>query len=178
MAVFAELFVSDYLRSTDHDIGAWTAHYGPALRRFFGKRASECDLDDLVQEVFIRMQTHLGAIDDIERYLFRVARNVLISRYRSDKAHGRGANDIDGTRLELIDDLSPERIAIGRQEYARAKQAILDLPPRARAAFQFHRFDNLTYCAIANKMGISKEAVKELMHRAILRLSEALDRES
>ena len=60
---------------------------------------------------------------------------------------------------------------------ARAIQAILNLPPRARAAFQFHRFENMTYGAIAKRMGISKESVKELMHRAIVRIAEQLEQD-
>ncbi|AJA08545.1 hypothetical protein SKP52_08130 [Sphingopyxis fribergensis] len=49
-------------------------------------------------------------------------------------------------------------------------EAIQKLPPRAREAFEYHRFENLTYQAIAQRMGISKEAVKELMHRALVRI--------
>ena len=51
------------------------------------------------------------------------------------------------------------------------------LPPRARAAFLFHRFDNMTYQAIAERMGIGKRSVKELMQRAIDRLSDQMERE-
>ena len=78
---------------------------------------------------------------------------------------------------DLSDELSPERITAARQDYARAIQAILNLPPRARAAFQFHRFENMTYGAIAKRMGISKESVKELMHRAIVRIAEQLEQD-
>lgn len=64
---------------------------------------------------------------------------------------------------------------IGQQEYRRVLEAIQNLPPRAREAFQYHRFENLTYQAIAQRMGISKEAVKELMHRALVRIVEEME---
>ena len=176
MALSAERLLSGYPHPGDQDIATWMARYSPALRRFFGRRVGGSDVDDLVQEVFLNMQTAKisSPIENAERYLFRVARNVLISRYRHDKARGNGANDGYSDTLEIADNLSPERIAIGREEYARARRAIVNLPPRARAAFQFHRFDNMTYCEIAQKMGITKEAVKDLMHRAIRKISDEL----
>ena len=35
----------------------------------------------------------------------------------------------------------------------------------------------MTYGAIAKRMGISKESVKELMHRAIVRIAEQLEQD-
>ena len=161
----------------DRDIAAWMASYGPGLRRFFSRRVNDNDLDDLVQEVFLRMQVAQLSepIDNVERYLFRVARNVLVSRHRSDVVRHLDAHAPYEDGLGVADELSPERIAIGREEYARAVKAILKLPPRCRAAFQFHRFENMTYRAIAVRMGISKDSVKELMHRAIVGLAREMD---
>lgn len=155
----------------DADWSACVSTYEPGLRRFFRRRVSEAEIDDLVQDVFVRLQSakNGAAIENVEGYLFAIARNVLISQYRRN-----------GTRqtewhagFEAADPLSPERIAIGRDEYLRVMNAIKRLPPRAREAFQLHRFEHLTYAAIAVRMGISKESVKELMHRAIVRISEA-----
>lgn len=164
-------------RASDRDLAVWMTSYGPGLRRFFSRRVNDGDVDDLVQEVFLRMQSARSSdpIENVERYLFRVARNVLVSRHRSDQVRERGAHAPYEDGLGVADDISPERIAIGRQEYARAVKAILRLPPRCRAAFQFHRFENMTYRAIAVRMGISKDSVKELMHRAMVRLAQDMD---
>lgn len=161
----------------DRDLGAWMTAYGPGLRRYFRRRADEADVDDLVQEVFLQLQSaELSApIDNVERYLFTAARNALISRHRRRTARSATLHDELQDGLEIADQRSPERIVIGQQEYRRVLEAIQNLPPRAREAFQYHRFENLTYLAIAHRMGISKEAVKELMHRAIVRISEAME---
>lgn len=154
------------------------AEYGPGLRRFFSRRAGTNDADDLVQEVFLRLQARADGdpVENVEGYLFKIARNVLVSRRREQHAFGGGQVDqLDDDLADLLDDFSPERILIGKQALERAMVAILGLPPRARAAFLFHRFDNMTYQAIAGRMGISKESVKELMQRAIDRLSEELE---
>jgi RNA polymerase sigma factor (sigma-70 family) len=160
------------------DLAAWMVDYGPGLRRFFSRRAGPNDADDLVQEVFLRLQARADGdpVENVEGYLFKVARNVLVSRYREQQVRGYGLQDLwDETAADLPDDLSPERILIAKQEYERLIVAVLALPPRARTAFQFHRFENMTYQAIAKRMGISKVSVKELMQRAIDRLSEEME---
>ncbi len=164
----------------DRDLAAWMTAYGPGLRRFFSRRANAVDVDDLVQDVFLRLHSARTTtpIDNVERYLFTVARHVLISRHRRESARGWSLHDAYEDGQEIADDLSPERIVAARQEYARVIQLILSLPPRARAAFQFHRFENMTYRAIAGRMGISKESVKELMQRAIDCVSADLEAEA
>lgn len=161
------------------ELAMWVAAYGPGLRRFFRRRVNDADVDDLVQDVFVKLQAARTStrIDNVERYLFAIARNVLVSRYRAQTVRSAALHDPYEETLESADQISPERIAIGREEYARVVQAILNLPPRARAAFQFHRFEHLTYQAIAQRMGISKESVKELMHRALVRITEAMEAE-
>lgn len=159
------------------DLVGWMTRYGPGLRRFFARRVNAADVDDLVQDVFVRMQSAQSnePIENAERYLFRVARNVLVSRYRAYGSRERHLHTSFDGSFEPGDDLSPERIAIGRDEYARVVQAITDLPPRVRAAFVLHRFENMTYQAIAVRMGISKNSVKELIHRGLIRLSDVME---
>ncbi|MBW8860657.1 MAG: RNA polymerase subunit sigma-24, partial [Caulobacter sp.] len=38
------------------DLGAWMAVHGPRLRRYFARRAPRADAEDLVQDVFLRVQ--------------------------------------------------------------------------------------------------------------------------
>ena len=156
------------------DVGAWAARYGSALRAYFHKRAPSADADDLTQEVFLRLHSRSEheAVDNPERYIFKIASSVLIDRYRHELARGLGLHDGLDTGLSLADDLSPERTLIGRQEHARAIAALQSLPPRARAAFTLHRFEHMTYAAIAARMGISINGVKHLIARALERLNE------
>lgn len=177
MPVLSGSWLTMAVPNPDRDLAAWMTTYGPGLRRYFSRRANDADVDDLVQEVFMRLQSaQLSApIDNVERYLFTAARNALISRHRRQKARSAMLHDEFEEGLEIADQRSPERIVIGQQEYRRVLEAIQNLPPRAREAFQYHRFENLTYQAIAQRMGISKEAVKELMHRALVRIAEEME---
>lgn len=156
------------------------ARFGPALRRFFSRRVAAEDVDDLVQEVFLRLHVARDRIlpDSAERYMFTVARNVLVDRHRHQQARGGYPVTLPTEWIEPVDPLSPERLVIGKEEYARALHAVLSLPPRARMAFQLHRFEHMTYQTIATHMGISRESVKELIHRALVHLATRMEEEA
>jgi RNA polymerase sigma-70 factor (ECF subfamily) len=74
----------------EEDLRAWMVEYGPALRRYFERRVGAAEAEDLVQDVFLHLQARAvgGAVDNVERYLFRIAGNVLVSRHRHRAARG------------------------------------------------------------------------------------------
>lgn len=113
----------------DQKIGKWMLSYEASLRRYFSRRLSESEADDLVQEVFLKLQTS-RSIDNVEGYIFATARNVLISRYREQAAKSHFLHDQWGEWHDVADPLSPERIAIGHEDYQRVVSAIGNLPPQ------------------------------------------------
>lgn len=156
-------------RHTDPDTARWLERHGAALRQYFRRRVAAADVDDLVQEVLLKLQTATVGSDvtGAERYLFTIARNVLIDRRRLERTHDLRTYQTYARIGETDDRLSPERILLAREECARVQRAIMKLPPRARAAFEFHRFENMTYTEIAAAMRISRETVKDLVRRAL-----------
>lgn len=144
--------------------------YGPALRRYFQKKAPAGEADDLVQDVFLAMQARSSgeAIDNIEGYLFRIAAHVLARRYAPGRWDWRRGDDLIG--YEPSEDISPERSLIGKQSVARLLAAIDRLPPRMGEAFALHRFEEMTYPAIGRRMGISPRTVEKLISLALKRL--------
>ncbi|MDB5458930.1 MAG: polymerase subunit sigma-24 [Caulobacteraceae bacterium] len=156
----------------------WLDRYGPALRRHFQKRGAGADAEDLVQEVFLRLQVGASrtSIDQIERYIFRVANNVLVSRYRHDLVEGRPFRDPLTEDVGSPELLSPERILLGREYWNRFVTGLEALPPRSREAFLLHRFEEMTYAAIARRMGVSVSAVEKLISRALEQLAAELER--
>jgi len=155
------------------DAQRWVEQYGPALRRYFQKKVSASEADDLVQNVFLNIQARgaeHGAIENIEGYLFRTAANVLTRRL------GRDAWHVDPlTGLEPQDEPSAERVLIARERLERVIAAMKDLPPRTRQAFILHRFEEMTYVAIASQMGITTISVGKLIKRAVRKLGEAAE---
>ena len=156
---------------SETDAQAWFVEYGPGLRAYFRKRVAPGEVEDLVQEVFLAMynRTDAAPVDQIQRYLFRVAASVLARRLRK---HEPLELPLDGH--EPVDDVSPERILDGKQDLERFMVAVRNLPPRSRTAFVLHRFEEMTYASVALRMGVTIDAVKALLSRAILKLEDEL----
>ncbi len=156
------------------EVQRWARQYGPALRRYFQKKVSAVEAEDLVQNVFLNIQARsaqAGAIDNVEGYLFRTAANVLARRL------GREAWPADpfSEGMEPSDELSPERALIAKERLERVAAALKTLPPRTRQAFILHRFEEMTYVSIARTMGITTISVGKLIKRALRKLGDAAE---
>ena len=169
--------MDDQAAARAEEVQGWKAQYGPALRRYFLKKVGANDADDLVQDVFLSLQVRGasgGEIDNIEGYLFRMAANALVRRHQR-QTWNWAEHDLLEELDDLSDDVSPERVLLGKEQLANVLAAMRSLPPRCSEAFFLHRFEELTYSAIAVRMRISTKAVERLIRRSLKRLSEAAD---
>jgi RNA polymerase sigma-70 factor (ECF subfamily) len=148
----------------------------PAVRRFLCKRAPLNEVDDLVQEVALRMQVRRAndTIENVEGYLFQVAHSVLADRGRRETVRCRGSHDSLEEFHHPVEERSPERVLQGKEELAQLIAALENLPERTRQAFVLHRFDEMSYAGIARHMGITVSAVEKHIMRAIRQLAIAM----
>ena len=143
--------------------------YMPGLRRYFSKRLPAAEVDDLVQEVFVRIQAHeSGApIQHLDRYLFTTAASVLSDHLRRRAV--RHATD-HHTLEEFhhpVEELTPERVLLDREALQVVVSAIEGLPTRTRDVFVLHRFEEMTCSGIAEQLGMSISAVEKHIMKAL-----------
>ena len=147
------------------------------LRRYFAKRVPVAQIDDLIQEVFLR--TRGGAndpsIEHLDRYLFTVAASILTDRARRQVARRDFAHETLRESHYQTEEITPERVLIGREALERTIAAIADLPWRTRDVFVLHRFEEMTCAMIAAQLGISVSAVEKHIMRALRQLHSRLD---
>ena len=153
--------------------------YLPALRRYFAKRVPASDVDDLVQDVFLRMQVHgqAGSIEHLDRYLFTVAASVLADSGRRRVVRHGDAHESLAEVHHPVEDLTPERVVLDREALEIVVQAIAELPERTRDVFVLHRFEEMSCRAIAAQFGISESAVEKHVMKALRFLEERLPME-
>lgn len=158
------------------DLRAWMVQYGPALRRYFLRRAQAADADDLVQDVFLSLQARGEStrIDNVEGYLFRTAANVLGMRRRKAGWRWGMQEDLDGLD-DLVDELSPERVLIGKQGLELVVRALTEMPPRTAQAFFLYRFGQLSQEQVARRMGVSLKAVEKFLRKALRHLLDHVE---
>lgn len=144
------------------------------LTRYFATRAKRgSDLEDLVQEVFLRLARRADhePVEAAGGYVFAIANSVLADSFRRNARQLPSApNDVD-TKLGGVEERSPERFLLGREELSVIEQALRELPERTRFAFALNRFEELSYPEIARRLGISVSAVEKHMMRALAHLA-------
>jgi len=150
---------------------------GGPLARYFGARVrGGADVEDLVQEVFLRLarRGEAEAIESLEGYVFVIANSVLTDAFRRDgrRIPRGGASD---QLAPTPDHRSPERIYLAREEIALVERGLRELPEKTRFVFVLNRYEELTYAQIAGRLGVSVSAVEKHMMRALAHLTRLRD---
>lgn len=146
------------------------------LMRYFGARARRgVDIEDLVQEVFLRLARRVddAPVQTAEGYIFAVANSVLADSFRRAARQlpaAFGEDEARGAR-SVPEERSPERILLGQEELTLIERALLELPERTRVIFALSRYEEFTYDEIAASLGVSISAVEKHMMRALAHLA-------
>ncbi len=152
---------------------------GP-LRRFLGRYAGNSAVaDDLLQETLMRITRSLPSFDgraSLKTWAFSVATRVAADHFRQP-AHRVHIVDVDAAP-ELLDPdpTVDERLVIDEMN-ACVRQVIASLPEDYRAALVLHDLEGLSAVQTAEVCGCSMPTAKIRIHRARLRLREALQQE-
>lgn len=153
-------------------------HYR-ALVRYLSRRldGNQMMAEDVAQEAMVRIAS---APRDYEcnatkGLLYRVAGNLLIDHFRSESSRRTAIASLTILDAEQAQP-SPQKDVIAREELRIVREAILQLPERCREVYLLHRFEEMTYAQIATHCGISTSMVEKHMHKALLRLADAVDR--
>lgn len=146
------------------------------VRRRRSDRGHSADADDIAQDACLRALAveQPARVRDPVRYLMRIARNLFLDRQRSRKRESALFEAATIGAEKSVLPLDPERIVGARQELDIALAAIEQLPPRCREAFTLHRFQDLSYAAIARRMGVGTGTVEKHIAEAMLRIARAL----
>jgi RNA polymerase sigma-70 factor (ECF subfamily) len=134
------------------------------------------DIDDIAQEVFLRLLRHNRSelIDSPQAYLYKIAANV--SAEWATRSNRRMPHDSEWL-AELADALCPavefERDAMDHE----LERAISALPTRSREIIRLHFTEGMCHEDIAKRIGVTRRVVKRDMARAYATLRASLDPE-
>lgn len=136
-------------------------------------RTSE-DAEELTQEVFVRLLRRSGVndIDNLEGFVFITAANLLKDYYRQ-KMRRRDTLPLDGLDFASAAP-NPAEEAEGKAEIGVILAAIQSLPPKCRAVFIMHRFDEVPHTEIARRLQITVSMVEKHVAAAMMRLRQKL----
>ena len=144
----------------------------------------EGDAEDILQDVFFELIEAYRLMKPVEQagaWLYRVARNRIIDRFRKRRpeAHGEvSLNAGEGTLLleELLPspEAGPEAIYARRVLLEEIKAALEELPEEQRDVFVAHEMDGRSFKQLAEETGLSINTLLSRKHYAILHLRRRL----
>jgi RNA polymerase sigma factor (sigma-70 family) len=157
------------------------------LRNFIRRRVDdEADAEDILQDVFYELLEAYRLMKPIEQvgaWLYRVARNRIIDRFRKKKPMPLSAasepEEEGGDRLSL-EELLPSPDAGPEASYARSilleelDAALGELPEEQREVFVAHEINGISFEELSAETGVGVSTLLSRKHRAVLHLRRRL----
>jgi RNA polymerase sigma-70 factor, ECF subfamily len=163
--------VESCLGGREGDFAELVALTEPVVRRLLGRLTPALDdVDDLVQETYLRAWRRLGQFRGDSRFttwLYRIAVNVT-HNWRRGRKPTLALTKGQERSIAAPPDLGDDALLIA---YARA----LDhLPTELRATFVLHEAEGLSYKEVAETLGCPIGTVMSRLHRARARILDDL----
>jgi RNA polymerase sigma-70 factor, ECF subfamily len=134
-----------------------------ALQRFIAKRvADESAVDDILQDVFLRIHAHADSLKDdtkLESWIYQTTRNAIVDYYRRQKPEA----DVPET-LPIEDEHDEDDLA--KQLAPCLRGMIQDLAEKYREALVLTEYEGLSQSDLATRLGISFSGAKSRVQRA------------
>ena len=134
------------------------------LRRFLKGRAPEGDVDDLLQEIYVKLADVGSEVEHLSGFVYRVARNVVADRYRK--------RDVKPPE-PLEDDSEP---SASTEVASWLRPMIAGLPAPLDEALRLADLEGLSHAEAASRLGIPRSTFSSRVQKGRVELRKALTR--
>lgn len=151
------------------------------LRAFIAKRVrNEADIEDLLQEVFVRVHRHVESLQQPDRmvsWVFQITRNAIIDFYRSaERRRELSVDPATDTQSNLEAMSSDAEELEAKYELSHCLRPMIDrLSPDYREAVTLVELQGLTHQEAATKLGLSVPGMKSRVQRGRQQLRHMLN---
>jgi len=173
---------ADVLLASDALSAILDAYFDRLVRFAYGLVGSADLAEDIVQDTLVRVweTRHTVRTDTSFRsFLFTAVRRRALNALKHAAVEGRYVADVRaGTReparpIELSIEETLDAVTVGRA----IRAAIAQLPERRQTAIRLRYEEELPFAAVAEIMGISEKAAKDLVARTIREIRGQLHRQ-
>lgn len=157
-------------RNPNHFEKLYRETFDMALRYFAGRVKTGADLEDLIQDFYLKLYRSLSSFDDSGSFyalFYSVARSVYVDWVRKNAKQQAGSEEFrEPSDNDHAFESSEKRIDVRR--------ALEKLKEDEREIIMLFFYDGLSNEEIARILDISIENVKVKKHRALKKLKEEL----
>jgi RNA polymerase sigma factor (sigma-70 family) len=156
------------------------------LRNFIRKQVVDLEAaEDILQEVFVELveaYRMLKPIEQVSAWLFRVAKNRIIDRFRGRKleslseARYGGDDDLAVSLEDLLPspDSGPEAAYVRSMLLEEIDEALEEMPAEQRDVFIAHEWEGYSFKELAAETGVSVNTLLSRKRYAVLHLRRRL----
>jgi RNA polymerase sigma-70 factor (ECF subfamily) len=131
--------------------------------------------EDLLQDIFVKVFTHLYTLDDDKafvRWLYRVAVNTCLSYLRTHKKLRQRTISLDEVEGVVRDTSSMDA---EREANKPLEEAIYSLPAKLKSVFLLHDVQGFKHLEIAQILGCSTGTSKSQLFKARMKIRKYLE---
>lgn len=163
---------------------AYLAKRGDLVRFLTARLGSAAAAEDLVQDLYVRLATIelAGAVENPSAFLYRAAINLMLDRSRGERRSGlrdrawHDSHSLSIAGAAATDAPSPEDATSARQRLQKLMEAVEELPPKTRRAFELHKLEGLSQAEAAARLGVSRKTVENQLAAALKALTAKFGR--
>ena len=153
-------------------------HYN-ALLNFLNKKLPSIEIaSDIAQETFAKVLAaeQNTTIENPRAFLFRTARNLCADYYRNKNTQFQNEMmNINEVECSAPPEVCPDLLFDKDEKLSRLSSAVAELPVRCREVFILHKLEGYSHAEIAERFGISRNAVEKHIIKAMLYLRKQLN---
>ncbi len=149
--------------------------HAPAVARFVASSGGRGDVDDVVQDTFVRAFNSLDSFrgdSSLRTWLFTIARRLMLDRRRAERRRPSGVEIQEGDAATEYDALDS---VVADETRVRLREALEHLSPMQRQVFTLRVGEGMAYKDIADAVGTTEGAARVHYHNAMRAVKEFLD---
>ena len=153
--------------------------HADAIARFAASVGARDEVEDVVQETFIRA---FGSLDSfrgessLRTWLFTIARRLLLDRRRSDRRRGGGAKmTVEVQDTDAVTEYDALDGVVADETERRMREAVAKLTRTQREVFTLRVAEGMSYREIAEAVDTTEGAARVHYHNAMRAIKEFLD---
>lgn len=171
--------------STGNNITSVISRFGKRLLGFIRQRVgNEADAEDILQDVWYQLTTTVDTepIEQMSGWLFAVARNKIIDRYRKKRPESLEPMLLDGddqstadlSALLMDDSQNPETANLRALFWKTLQETLDELPEEQRMVFIWNELEGIPFKEISEMTGENVNTLISRKRYAVLYLRERL----
>jgi RNA polymerase sigma-70 factor (ECF subfamily) len=169
-----EALIARWQRGDERAASELVERHAQALARFAATQGVRLEIDELVQDTFVRAFNSLASFRaeaSLRTWLFTILKRLVLDRQRSEQ---RQRNKVELEEGHAVQEFNALDGMVADEALVRVRRAVNELSPMQREVFTLRVTEGMAYTEIAQVVGSTEGACRVHYHNAMRAVKEYL----